>query len=174
VLATFFRSPALSFIDDIGRNHWKAGSLVLFNLFADMVSLIETRWVLIQSGRRSMLRGIAAMLLLDLVLSAAIFFVLPGIADQSFDTLIRGIVFKGPLPWTGILFWSTFATSIIFYVFVAAVLILRLLMPIFAAAQSFDKWFPIYDHPVRLVAMTMAALITIGFGVGIIVNWVLR
>lgn len=174
LLATFFRNPALSFLDDLGRNHWKVGCLVLFNLFADMISLIETRWVLIQSGRRSTLLGIVAMLLFDLLLSAAIFFVLPGIVDQNLNTLKQGIIFKGPLPWTGILFWSTFATSLLFYVFVAAVLVLKLLMPIFATAQSFNKWFPIYDHPVRLVAIVMVALVTVGFGIVFFVDWVLR
>jgi hypothetical protein len=138
-----------------------------------MVSLIETRWVLIQSGRRAMLRGILGMLLVDLILSALIFFILPGIADQNLNTLLEGIIFKGPLPWTGILFWSTFATSLIFYVFVGAVLVLKLLMPVFATARSFDEWFPIYNHPVRLVAMVMVALITVGLVIGIVINWVL-
>jgi hypothetical protein len=119
-----------------------------------------------------MIRGIIAMLLLDLLLSAAIFFILPGIADQNLDTLLQGIMFKGPVPWTGILFWSTFTTSLIFYLFVVAVLILKLLMPVFATAQSFDKWFPIYDHPVRLVAMVMVALMTVVFVIAFFVNWV--
>jgi hypothetical protein len=173
LLAVFFRSPARAFINDLSRSHWSTGCLILFNLFADMVSLIETRWVLIQSGRRAMLRGILGMLLVDLILSALIFFILPGIADQNLNTLLEGIIFKGPLPWTGILFWSTFATSLIFYVFVGAVLVLKLLMPVFATARSFDEWFPIYNHPVRLVAMVMVALITVGLVIGIVINWVL-
>lgn len=174
LLALIFRDSALSFIDDVGKNHWKAGCLVLFNLFADMVSLVESRWILVRSGRRSMIRGIIAMLLLDLLLSVAIFFILPGIADQNLDALLQGIVFKGPVPWTGILFWSTFATSLIFYLFVAAVLILKLLMPVFATAQSFDRWFPIYDHPVRLVAMVMVILMTAIFVMAVFVNWIYK
>jgi hypothetical protein len=114
------------------------------------------------------------MLVLDFALSAAIFFVLPGIAHQDLDSMLQGILFAGPLQWTGILFWSTFATSLLFILFVAAVLVLRIVIPVVRSVATLDRMFPVYTHPVRLVAIVMVILLTIGIGIGLIADWATR
>jgi hypothetical protein len=174
LLALLFPGPAKAFVEDFTRQHWKAACLVLFTLFADMVSLVETRWVLMLSGRRSSVLGVLSMLVVDLVLSAGLFFVLPGIVDQDFEVLRGGIMFSGSQPWIGILFWSTFATSMLFYVFVAAVVALRAVVPVLAAARVIDKWFPLYDHPVRLISITMVLVSSFGFAAVLIGQYLVK
>jgi hypothetical protein len=170
VLALLFRHPATTFVHAVSSEHWKVGCLILFSLFADMVSLLETRWVLVLSGQQTTLLRIFVMLLLDLLLSASLFLVLPGIVHQDLDVLGRGMAFGGPSPWTGILFWSTFSTSAMFYVFVLAVLLLRLVVPVLAALRSIDRWFPLYDHPARLVTTAMVLISSAFFAAALVVQ----
>ena len=79
--------------------------------------------------------------------------------------LWEAIFFEGDRPWLGILFWSTFSTSVVFYLFVIAAVLVRL----FAALARFFGWAtsPLQAHPVLCIAIAMALVVTVGFaGVG--------
>lgn len=164
MLAFLFPAPAKQFLITLSHGQWKILTFVAFNLFADAVSLVETRWIL-RKAKVVSIRAILSLLLLDLVLSAAIYLVLPGIADQNLQLLRDGILLKGQMPWLGILFWSTFATSVLFYLFVLAVLLLKILMPFLRMLEGLDQWFSLYRHPARLVAISMVLIVTFTFAV---------
>ena len=134
-----------------------------FNLFADGLSLAETRWLL-RRAVKSALRGLLVLLVIDLLLSAAIFLLIPLILGEL-PALWEAIFFEGDRPWLGILFWSTFSTSVVFYLFVIAAVLVRL----FAALARFFGWAtsPLQAHPVLCIAIAMALVVTVGFaGVG--------
>jgi hypothetical protein len=161
LLTLLFRSAAHSFVNEL-RTNPLVMAMVAFNLFGDAVSLVETRWLLLLSRGLSML-GIIGMLFLDLVLSAFLYLVLPAIAGIHWNILFLAAKFDGPHPWMGILFWSTFFTSLLFYLFVASMLLLRMALPAFKILNKMDKWFALYEHPVRLITVAMFVLETAGF-----------
>ena len=162
LLAILFPSAAHSFAFEFEE----MGPLVLasvgFNIFGDALSLVETRWVL-QLGRGKPFLVIIGILVMDLVLSGVIYLVLPGITNVNWNNLVSAIQFQGPKPWMGILFWSTFLTSILFYLFVISMLLLRIITPIARLFNRLDKWFAIYRYPVRLVTIAMVIIETTGF-----------
>ncbi len=94
-----------------------AVTFVAYNLFADGISLIKTRWLLERSAT-SDARTLVSLLGLDLLLSAAVF-ILPT-TMWEFPTFWDAIVFRGDRPWLGVLFWTTLSTSAFFYLFVLA------------------------------------------------------
>lgn len=167
LLALLFRPAAHSFVSELHQRGPLVLATVAFNLFGDAVSLVETRWLLRLSRGVSML-GIIGMLFLDLILSALLYLVLPGIAGIHWNTLLFAAGFNGPHAWMGILFWSTFFTSLLFYLFVASMLLLRITAPLIKILNKMDKWFALYDHPVRLITVAMvvsetAAFLILGF-----------
>jgi len=136
-------------------------------VFADGVSLLETRWVL----QRSATAGLPALigwLALDLAASAAIFLFLPTVLWPQILDFWDAALFRGEQPWLGIFFWSTFATSALFYLFVVAALLVR---PLAALAKAFGWWsrpFNLQDHPIRCLAIAMVMVVTVLFvGVGV-------
>jgi len=139
----------------------KAFAFVAFNLFADGVSLLETRWVL-QRGANAGVAMLLALLLLDLVLSAIIFLILPTILWEV-PAFLEAALFRGDRPWLGILFWTTFSTSVMFYVFVLAALLLR---PIHWLTRLVYKRFDVEAEPVIGLAVAMALVVTVGFAAG--------
>ncbi len=162
LLALLFRPAAHSFVSEFHQRGPLVLATVAFNLFGDAISLVETRWLLRLSRGISML-GIIGMLLLDLVLSALLYLVLPGIAGIHWNILLFAAGFNGPHAWMGILFWSTFFTSLLFYLFVASMLLLRMAAPVIRILNKMDKWFALYDHPVRLITVAMVVLETAAF-----------
>lgn len=149
-----FRDASATAISSLMAGQWQICTFVCFNVFADAISVLETRWILKRTAQCSM-GTILGFVVVDLALSGMAFLVLPGIADQDPMALFEAIWFRGPQPWLGVLFWSTLATSALFYAFVAAALLIRILTPVFALIRPLDSWFSIYDHPVRLITMAL-------------------
>ena len=155
ILGELRPEAAAVFFRDLGIN-WAVSTLVAFNVFGDAVSLVETR-IILRWSRGAPLATLFYLLLLDVLLSAGIYIVLPELAHQDLNILWKGILFKGPEPWLGILFWSTFVTSLMFYGFLAAVLLLNVCRPLIRCLNLlFDK-ISIDKHPVG--ALTLSALV---------------
>ena len=74
-------------------------------MFADVFSLIETRWVLNRSANAGLI-GLGGWFLLDLLASAAIFPVHPAGPLEDFH-LREALLLLGDDAWFGILFWTT-------------------------------------------------------------------
>lgn len=161
ILALVVPDAARSFIDLVAAGNWLLLSFVAFNIFADAISLVETRWILRTSRTAGVLR-ILGLLVLDLVLSGVIYLVLPLIANQDLRVLMDALRFRGSMPWMGILFWTTFSTSAFFYLFVISVLTRKLLTPI---TRLLPKWIDVENHPAGTVACAMGAVCTVAFAI---------
>lgn len=114
-IGSFLFRESLPSMAVMQQSGWIIGGYVLINIMIDALSLWETRLVLGLS--KGPLPRLGLIVALDIVLSAALFLALP-FAFGELTIFVQAITFHGPQPWLGILFWSTFATSIIFYLFV--------------------------------------------------------
>jgi hypothetical protein len=159
LLAFVFRNARMSFVAAL-RDNALLASFVAFNLFADTVSLAETKWVL-ERARSASGRSIALLLVVDIVASGAIYTILPTIANQDMTQLWRGIQFSGEYPWIGILFWTTFSTSALLYSFALAVLALRPLRPVLRWLDA--NLLELHTKPVRSIALVVIVLESIAF-----------
>ena len=74
-------------------------------------------------------------------------------------------MFSGDRPWLGILFWTTFSTSVAFYLFVIASLVARPLAAVCWSFEVLSRPFNLEAHPVRCIAFSMTALTTVGLAV---------
>lgn len=160
VVSLFQVEAALSFVEAINANGPRLLVFVAYNVFADGVSLLETRWIL----RRGMDAGTAkllALLVLDLVLSAAIFLFLPMVL-WDIPSFLEAALFRGDRPWLGILFWSTFSTSATFYVFVLSSLLIRPL----AHVPKVGRFLAIDAQPVLILTIAVGTAVTLTYVVG--------
>ena len=157
-------------LEAIANDHasWVGPVLFLvYNLVADTVSLAETRFILLKSLNVPFGR-VAFLLLIDIVLSTLIYVALPLIAGQDLEHLWQAVFFKGPVPYLGLLFWSTFATSFLFYLFVLSSALLFVLSPLSVFARKLSTVFDLNEHPLAAIAAVMITILTIGmFIVGI-------
>jgi len=148
-------------------NDWRIhGALLLpyllLNLFTDSVSLVETRFILQWSVNASF-KKIFLLLALDILATLLIFLLLP-ILSGEFSTFANAILFGGERPWYGILFWSTFGTSVIYYVYLISVVLLATGHRLAPGYMGMESNFPfIKTKPFRalgLVGMILAALLS--------------
>lgn len=116
LVSVLWHDATTAFLDELHMTEPSLLGFLAFNIYADSLSLVETRWILLQSQRATIPRLIG-WLLLDIAFSASIFLLLPTILGEL-PSVIEGMLFSGDKPWFGILFWSTFSTSIVFYIFV--------------------------------------------------------
>ena len=149
-----------AFFDTIRASGLIALVFIGYSLFADSISLIETRWVLAH-GADARLRTLLGLLALDLALSATIF-VLPT-TIWELPTFWNAIVFSGDRPWLGILFWTTFSTSVLFYAFLLSALLAR---PVARAARALRIPLDASRDPVGAVTAALVVLVTLGFLLG--------
>lgn len=155
ILSRVFRMPVDHFEVELGAGNIWILAFIAYNLFADSLSLVETRWVLRACEGRRVL-GVAGLLAIDLILSAAIFLVLPLLAGQDLGVMLESIFFRGPMPWLGILFWSTFSTSALFYLYVISIIVYDLLYsPAKYIVPRFASERFMYSHPNTLTGITI-------------------
>ncbi|PKB57302.1 MAG: hypothetical protein BZY73_03730 [SAR202 cluster bacterium Casp-Chloro-G3] len=162
VASIIFNEAGWAFWRAIQANPWVL-TFVAFNVFADGVSLWETRWVL-EKGATARVPKLVGLLVLDFVLSGVIYLVLPLALWPQILEFWDAWQFKGEQPWLGLLFWTTFSTSFLFYGFVLAALLVR---PLRAAAVGLGvvgNWFGLEEHPVRCLSVAMALVVTLIFG----------
>ncbi|MFQ6029934.1 MAG: hypothetical protein ACE5Q6_20870, partial [Dehalococcoidia bacterium] len=114
IVALIRIGDAGSFLQALNSEGFALSAFIAFNLFADAISLLETRWVL-QKGAEAGVLQLLGWLGLDLILSAAIFLFLP-LVLWEIPTFLEATLFRGDRPWLGILFWTTFSTSVLLYV----------------------------------------------------------
>lgn len=125
------------------------------NAIADSFSILETYWVLRRLERTRTLVGAIGLVVFDLLASSLIYLVIP-VATRSFD-VIPAILFGGPKPWLGILFWSTILTSIVFYAFLASAFVALFLVP----WRALLRLSVLLKDPVRALALIGLVLSTI-------------
>lgn len=151
-----------AFFQTVQAQGWQMLSFIAFNIFADGISLLETRWVLQKGGHAGVI-SLLGWLTLDLLLSAAIFLFLPLVLWPEILSFGDAVLFKGERPWLGILFWSTFSTSVLFYLFVISVLVFRVMD---AVIRVLRIPIDIQREPVIAISLAMVSLVTVGFLLG--------
>ncbi|HIM79051.1 MAG TPA: hypothetical protein EYM54_03005 [Dehalococcoidia bacterium] len=170
VIGCLVQDTGRSFVNAIYADP-KVLAFVAFNVFADGVSLLETRWVL-QRGATGSLKVLAGLVVLDLVASGLIYLILPTILWPQLLEFWDAVRFQGERPWLGILFWTTFSTSVLFYLFVAAALMVRPLAWGFSWFGWLSRPFDLEAHPVKCLAVAMALVVTVLFSVVGIIQFV--
>lgn len=162
ILGLWNKDASDSFFQELFAQGLAPIGFVAFNIFADAISLLETRWIL-RLGSEASVFGLAVLLMFDIFISALIFMALPLILGQG-EAFLAGIVFSGSSPWLGILFWTTFSTSAVFYVFILASIASRPLYLLSKIARPVATVFVIERHPVRFLSFIMALVTTGIFG----------
>jgi hypothetical protein len=160
-LALLRPDAALSFVDSLRVEGPRVLVFLAFTVFADSVSYLKTRSLLrlvLNAGTWK----VPMLLALDLVLSVVIFLFLPLVLGLI-PEFLEGAMFRGRHPWVGILFWSSFATSAVFYVFVLGSLMVRPL----SYAPRFAKHLAIEARPVFVLAVALGAAFTAIYVAGI-------
>lgn len=162
VLGLIFKDARNDFFDALLLKGPVLLSFVAFNMFADTVSLVETRWILLKS-QSSAFFTIFLLMVSDVVLSGLIYLLFPLIIAKDFNIFLKGIVFDGPSPWIGLYFWTTFSTSLLFYLFFLSAFFLKIFSPFSGFLHTFLKIFRFELHPIRCIFFIMVVLETIIF-----------
>jgi len=104
------------------------------------------------------------------VASAAIYLVLPTILWPQILEFGDAMLFRGNRPWLRILFWTTFSTSFMFYLFVAAALLVRPLTRGLGLFDMLSGQSDLQANPVWCLAVAMAVVVTVLFLAGGIIQ----
>lgn len=156
----------IAYLDTLKATGFTALSLISLNLFADTISLIETRWILTKSQTDS-LKKISLLLVGDFFISGIIYMMLPITVGQNLGVFWNAIRFSGPQPWIGVFFWTTFSTSFIFYLFVMTIGLIQIRKPFMWPLQRIGRALEMKENPTFFIAIVMSLLITLGY-VGVI------
>lgn len=148
-------------MSDINLLGWSIAGYVLLNVCVDSFSLLETRLVLKLASRGSCLRFFGVVIL-DVLASATIFLAIP-VASGNLGTFLDAIVFKGPHPWIGILFWSSFSTSFLFYLYLLSAGVLAGLQAFVRGFLRLDRFLPISEKPFRCLGLVAMVITTLMF-----------
>nr|VFK40606.1 MAG: hypothetical protein BECKSD772F_GA0070984_106317 [Candidatus Kentron sp. SD]VFK45685.1 MAG: hypothetical protein BECKSD772E_GA0070983_105817 [Candidatus Kentron sp. SD] len=145
-----------------------AGMFLLFigNLLADYVSLLETRLVLRRCAASRAARlpvwlalDVLASYLLYVFVGVSFVFLLLGLLGGeglelfyplfTLDFHLDNLSLLTHIKWSTAFLYSTFFTSFLFYLFVLASLLLRLLGPLRSALMPLMRWLSTARHPVK-------------------------
>jgi hypothetical protein len=111
------------------------------------------------------------LLVVDIIFSAIIYTILPVVVGQNIMEFWKGIQFTGSAPWIGILFWSTFSTSIIFYLFVIAAFTIQMQKPIGRLAARIGMALQFEEHPMFFISLIITFVISIFFGAAVFIGF---
>lgn len=115
-----FKSDIIySFLNDFNQVGWILFIYIFLNIFADSFSILETHYV-IKLASNGKPERFPILLVFDFFASGIIFLTIP-LVTGNFNIFYDAIFFKGEIPWLGILFWSTFLTSIFFYLYIFSI-----------------------------------------------------
>lgn len=163
-ISEIFFDGATSYLRDLQNTGLIMLSFLAFNIFADTISIQETNWVLKKTEEASIF-DLIFLLIFDIVISGIIYILLPWFVGQDMSVFLDGLLFSGPSPWIGILFYSTFGTSIIFYVFMLVsftILILNIKTQINRLSPDFTEEYPfVFISSILLVMVFGVVLISV-------------
>ena len=118
---------------------------LFLNILADSISLCETNFIL-RLAVKGTTKRFVFLGLIDLILTTFIFLAIP-LSTGNLDTFLESMLFKGDNPWLGILFWSTFSTSIIFWAFLLAIFGQIVAQKVLGYYIKLNKILPIEEKP---------------------------
>ena len=129
----------------------------LLNVFADSFSILETYYILNKISDSRKAKDFIVLLIIDFFASAFIFLVIPLITG-NLNVFFDAIWFKGESPWLGILFWTTFSTSISLYLYILSIIILA---AIYRYSRIDEKYIPITRKPIYALTLIVIIIVSI-------------
>ena len=149
IIALIKKDIAQTFISDFNQIGMILLAFLLLNIFADSISLWETN-IILRLAVKGTTRRFVFLGLLDLILSTFIFLAIP-LSTGNLDIFLESMLFKGDKPWLGILFWSTFSTSILFWAFLLAIFGETVLKKVLRHYIKLNKILPIEEKPITCI-----------------------
>ena len=155
----------------------------VFNLVPDYISLLETRWILRKVAQAGM-KELIMLLVLDAILTGVIFFSGVGVIILIYCvntgegvgvcTLLEFlgifILFRGSeLPF-GILFYSTYFTSVWLYLFIAASIATKLLYSLGHTGNQVLALLKVEEKPFNSMGLLLIGLLTLAFAIYAIIG----
>ncbi|MDP8239189.1 MAG: hypothetical protein P9X24_08870 [Candidatus Hatepunaea meridiana] len=151
----------VSYIKAIIKDEFLYSFYLLLNITVDYFSTIETNSIL-RIAKKVRLQYIPLLLIIDISLSTLIFIIIP-ISTGSYY-IFDSIVFKGIRPWIGILFWSSFSSSILLYCLISALIVSSITFPLIKMTSKLN----IIDEPIYSIGMSLMFIATIIYALFII------
>ncbi|MCD4843020.1 MAG: hypothetical protein K8R25_00870, partial [Methanosarcinales archaeon] len=152
IIYLLFDETRNSLFSDFNKYGWFLLLYLLLNIFADSFSILETRYIFQKAFSVNSIRSIF-LLVLDIVASGFIFLIIP-LSTGNLQVFLDALFFKGNSPWFGILFWSTFSTSIIFYIYILCFFCMMFLYK-YSLIEKNIKEYPIYILGIILIVLTI-------------------
>jgi len=143
-------------IKDFHLFGWIILVYIFLNIFADSFSMLETYFVLKLASYGKPER-FPILLFFDFLASGILFLTIP-IITGNFNIFYDAIFLKGEIPWLGILFWSTFVTSIFFYLYIISI---GVLLVLYNYSKIDEKYLNIKKYPFFSLASILFLLFLI-------------
>jgi len=135
----------------------------LLNIIGDTLSIIETSVILLiafYTRKKYSVSMFIKLLIIDLLLTLLIFLATP-LASGKAQMFWEAVFFRGEDPWLGILFWSTFYTSIVFYLFIISSLILAFIYYVNSSYLKLGRLIMIERKPFRSIGLIIMLIVTV-------------
>ena len=152
IIFLIFDETKNSLFSDFNKYRWTLLVYLLLNIFADSFSILETRFIFQKAFSVNFIKSIF-LLVLDIFASGFLFLIIP-LSTGNLQVFLDALFFKGNSPWFGILFWSTFSTSIIFYIYVICFLCMTFLYK-YSLIEKNIKEYPIYILGIIAIILTI-------------------
>ena len=140
-------------VEDFHQLGWIIFFYLFLNIFADSFSMLETYFVL-KFASYGKPERFPILLFIDFLASGILFLTIP-IITGNFNIFYDAIFLKGEIPWLGILFWSTFLTSIFFYLYIFSI---GVLLVFYNYSKIDEKYLNIKKHPFFSIALILFLL----------------
>lgn len=154
-LLSYFNKDAYnSFLLELNQYGYLVMFYLLLNIFADSFSILET-YYLLRKASEGTIQQFPKLLVIDFFASGILFLMIP-FSTGNFNVFVDAIFFKGDSPWFGILFWSTYATSILFYLYIFSISVLVI---VYKYSEIDEKYNFIKMRPVFAIAFASIMII---------------
>ncbi|MCK4798941.1 MAG: hypothetical protein KAT05_16315, partial [Spirochaetes bacterium] len=152
---------------------------LLLNLVPDYISLLETRWIM-NNVADVKIRVLSKIIILDAIITGFIFssffsiiFLISGSSiDKVFNILNQMILFieTDVPPPVGILFYSTYFTSVWFYLFMISSIGAKVIYSFGHFGNTIMDFFGVQKTPFQSMGTIIMILVTVGFVIYAVIN----
>lgn len=152
---------------------------LFLNLVPDYISLLETRWIMNHVADKK-IRVLSKILILDVIITGLIFssffsimfLILGSNIDNIFNILNRMILFieTDVPPPVGILFYSTYFTSVWFYLFIISSIGAKVIYSFGHFGNTIMDFFGVQKTPFQSMGTITMILVTVCFVIYAVIN----
>ena len=175
----------LSYIGASGVIFFILLAALIFNLVPDYISLLETRWILRRAAHAGF-KKIIMLLVLDAIVTGGIFFCygigiltlkfwVTGVPVEVFEFFAFLVAFiigwtVAPLGTGSIFFYSTYFTSVWFYLFVASSVATKLLYSLGRAGNRVLALLKVEEKPFQSMGLVAVGFPTLAFAISTVIG----